>query len=263
VRRVLGVALGIAYVLAIYAFIYLPVVTLMLFSFQEGRVAVPPFRGPSLQWYESLFENERMMTALSNSVVVGLVSATIATLLGFLAAYGVARFRPAAGEALRGFLVAPLAVSYLLIGLGLSLGWTELGVGRSLVLVVIGHVVINLPLAFVVLLSQMSEQQVRLEWAARDLGASDARVLMLVTVPVLSPGILASLALCFTLSWDEFIIALLLTRFDVTLPVEIWSALRTGLDPETNAAGTLVFLLSVGVLVLALAVVARLRRRVL
>jgi spermidine/putrescine transport system permease protein len=260
VRR-LRSALGLAYVAIIFAFIYLPVVTLMLFSFQAGRVAVPPFRGPSLQWYQSLLQNDRMTSALSNSVIVGLVSATIATSLGFLAAYGVARYRPAAGEALRGFLVAPLAVSYLLIGLGLSLGWTELGVGRSLALVIIGHVVINLPLAFAILLSQMSEQQEGLERAARDLGASEPRVLTFVTVPVLLPGILASLALCFTLSWDEFIIALLLTRFDVTLPVEIWSALRTGLDPETNAAGTLVFALSVGVLAGTLAVIARLRRR--
>lgn len=257
----LGTAAGIAYLLLVYAFIYLPIVTLVLFSFQDGRIAVPPFRGPSLRWYVSLFANDRMMSALSNSFVVGLVSAVVATCLGFLAAYGVARFRPAAVEALRGFLVAPLAVSYLLIGLGLSLAWTELGVGRSLTVVVIGHVVINLPLAFAILLSQMSEQHERLERAARDLGASEGRVLTLVTVPVLLPGILAALALSFTLSWDEFIIALLLTRFDVTLPVEIWSAIRTGLDPETNAAGTLVFVLSVGVLAVTVAIVARLRRR--
>jgi spermidine/putrescine transport system permease protein len=80
-------------------------------------------------------------------------------------------------------------------------------------------------------------------------------------VPTLLPGILGAMALSFTLSWDEFIIALLLTRFDVTLPVEIWSALRTGLDPETNAVGTLVFVLSVGLLVVTYAVVTRLRRR--
>jgi spermidine/putrescine transport system permease protein len=257
VRRLVGVV----YLVLVFAFIYLPVVTLMLFSFQEGRVAVPPFNGPSLRWYTSLFENDDMMSALTNSAVVGFVSAAIATFLGFLAAYGVSRFRPAAAEALRGAIVAPLAVSYLLIGLGLSLASAELGVGRSLALVVIGHVVINLPLAFAVLLSQMSEHHERLEQAARDLGASEPRVLAIVTVPVLLPGILAALALCFTLSWDEFIIALLLVRFDVTLPVEIWSAIRTGLDPETNAAGTLVFLLSVGVLIVTLAVVARMRRR--
>ena len=85
-------------------------------------------------------------------------------------------------------------------------------------------------------------------------------MLALITVPVLLPGLLAAFALSFTLSWDEFVIALLLSRFDVTLPVEIWSSLRTGLDPETNAVGTLVFALSVGLLAATYAVVSRLRR---
>lgn len=259
--RRLGLFLGIAYCGAVYLFIFLPVIVLMLFSFQDGMVPVPPFRGPSLRWYDSLFANARMMGALRNSVAVGLASALVATLLGFLAAYGLARYRPAAVRAMRATLMAPLAVSYLVIGLGLSIGSNQLGVGRSLLLVVIGHVVINLPIAFAVILSQMSEHQERLEKAARDLGAGEIRVLALITVPTVLPGILGALALCFTLSWDEFIIALLLTRFDVTLPVEIWSALRTGLDPETNAVGTLVFALSIGLLALTYGLAARLRRR--
>lgn len=259
--RRLGSLAGAAYAIAVYAFIFLPVVVLILFSFQDGVVPVPPFRGVSLRWYESLFANERLMSALRNSGVVGLTSASIATLLGFLAAYGVARYRPAAGRVLRAGLMTPLAVSYLVIGLGLSIGFNELGIGRSLAQVTIGHVVINLPLAFAVILSQMSEEQEHIEKAARDLGASDPLVLALITVPILLPGLLAAFVLSFTLSWDEFVIALLLSRFDVTLPVEIWSALRTGLDPETNAVGSLVFVLSIGLLVATYAVLSRLSRK--
>ncbi len=260
--RRIGALLGYAYLALVYAFIFLPVGALMLFSFQDGLVPVPPFHGPTLRWYATLFADERMMAALRNSVWVGLASSSIATGFGFLAAYGIARYRPAAASAIRAVLVAPIAVSYLVIALGLSIVANEVGVGRSLTLVVIGHVVINLPLAFAVVLSQMSPSQERLEKAARDLGASELRVLALVTVPVLLPGILAAFALSFTLSWDEFVIAFLLTRFDVTLPVEIWSSIRTGLDPETNAVGTLVFLLSVGLLGATLGVLARLRRKV-
>jgi spermidine/putrescine transport system permease protein len=158
---------------------------------------------------------------------------------------------------LRAYLIAPLGVSYLVIGLGLSLTFSELSIGRSLVTVTIGHVVINLPLAFAIILSQMSERQERFERAARDLGAGELQVLGLVTVPILAPGLLAAFLLSFTLSWDEFVIALLLTRFEVTLPVEIWSALRTGLNPKTNAAGTIVFALSFGMLVVTYAVIRR------
>ncbi len=255
--RRLGDAVRFSYVVVVFGFILLPVLTLVLFSFQDGSLAVPPLRGLSLRWYEALFADGRMMAALRNSALVGVVSASISTLLGFLAAYGLARYRPKGTQALRAFLIAPLAVSYLVIGFGLSLTFNQLSVGRSLVTVAIGHVVINLPLAFAIILSQMTEQQERYERAARDLGARESRVIALVTVPTLAPGLLAAFLLSFTLSWDEFIIALLLTRFDVTLPVEIWSALRTGLNPKTNAAGTTVFTLSVGLLVIAYAFISR------
>ena len=98
------------------------------------------------------------------------------------------------------------------------------------------------------------------ERAARDLGAGEAQVIALVTVPMLAPAILAALFLSMTLSWDEFIVAFLLTRFDVTLPVEIWSLLRSGLSPELNAVGSLVFLVSVAAVLAAEALVLARRR---
>lgn len=253
----LGTVLRFSYVLAIFAFILLPVLSLVLFSFQDGTIALPPLRGLSIRWYEALFADGRMMAALRNSAIVGVVSAAVSTVLGFLAAYGLARFRPRGAKVLRAYLIAPLGVSYLVIGLGLSLTFNEVGIGRSLLTAGIGHVVINLPLAFAIILSQMTDQQERYELAARDLGAGELQVLTLVTVPMVAPGMLAAFLLSFTLSWDEFVIALLLTRFDVTLPVEIWSSLRTGLNPKTNAAGTIVFALSIGLLIVTYAFLRR------
>jgi spermidine/putrescine transport system permease protein len=106
-------------------------------------------------------------------------------------------------------------------------------------------VVINLPLTFAIIYASMGAQQQNAERAARDLGAAEVRVILLVSVPMLLPSIAAAFFLAVTLSWDEFIIAFLLTRFDVTLPVEIWSMLRSGLSPRLNAIGSLVFLVSV------------------
>lgn len=113
----------------------------------------------------------------------------------------------------------------------------------------IGHVVINLPLCFAILFAATGSHQVNAERAARDLGASEWQVLRLVAKPMQAPALLAACFLSFTFSWDEFIIAFLLTRFDVTLPVEIWSMLRSGLSPRTNAIGSLVFLVSLGMLI--------------
>jgi spermidine/putrescine transport system permease protein len=180
--------------------------------------------------------------------------------LGFLAAYGLARHVLPGSVWLRGLLVAPITVSTLIVGLGLLIVLTRAGVGLSLWTVGIGHVVINLPLAFAIIYAAMGAQQQNAERAARDLGADEARVVLLVTAPMLAPAIAAAFFLCVTLSWDEFIVAFLLSRFDVTLPVEIWSLLRSGLSPRLNAIGSLVFLVSVAaVLIVELAVLRRRR----
>ena len=122
--------------------------------------------------------------------------------------------------------------------------------------------VINLPLCFAIIYASMGEHQRNAERAARDLGAGEGSVLWLVTAPMLMPAILAAFFLSLTFSWDEFIIAFLLSRFDVTLPVEIWSLLRSGLNPKTNAVGSIVFLVSITlVLVLELTVFRRLSLR--
>jgi spermidine/putrescine transport system permease protein len=233
------------YVALVYLFIFTPVAVLVLFSFQDSLLPIPPFQGPSLRWYEAIFTDFRIMNALGNSLMVGVVSATLSCLLGFLAAYGLARFTVRGSAVVQWLLVAPLSVSYLIIGMGLLITFKTMGIPKSLPAVIIGHVVINLPLAFAIIYSQMGQHQANIERAARDLGAAEWQVLVMITLPLLWPALMASFFLSFTLSWDEFIIALLVSRFDVTLPVEIWSLLRSGLNPKTNAIGSVVFLVSV------------------
>lgn len=246
------------YLVIAFAFIYLPVVTLVLFSFQGSTLPVPPFDGPSLRWYREVLGDDDTTEALVNSLVVAIGSSAVAVTLGFLAAYGLARHVLPGSAFMRGLLIAPLTVSYLIVGLGLLIVITRTGAGLSLVTAGIGHVVINLPLAFAILYASMGAQQEQAERAARDLGANEFQVLMLVTAPMLAPAIAAAFFLSVTLSWDEFIIAFLLTRFDVTLPVEIWSMLRSGLSLRLNAIGSVVFLASVAaVLILELFVLRR------
>jgi spermidine/putrescine transport system permease protein len=233
------------YVAIVYLFIYLPVGVLVLFSFQDALLPIPPFQGPSLRWYEAVLTDFRIMGALWNSLVVAVISSSLSCLLGFLAAYGLARYTVRGAGVVHWLLVAPLSVSYLIIGMGLLITFKTMGIPKSLMAVIIGHVVINLPLAFAIIYSQMGEHQANLERAARDLGAAEWQVLVLITLPLLWPALMASFFLSFTLSWDEFIIALLVSRFEVTLPVEIWSLLRSGLNPKTNAVGSLVFIVSI------------------
>ncbi len=241
---------AICYAVLIYGFIFLPVCVLVLFSFQESRVPIPPFNGPSLKWYEAFLSDRRVTDSLINSIVVAFASSALSTILGFLAAYALARHRILFAGFFQGLLTAPLTVSYLIIAMGLLITFNTLGIPKSLLTIGIGHVVINLPLCFAIIYSQMGAHQANLERAARDLGASEWQVLVLISVPILWPALFASFFLSVTFSWDEFIIAFLVSRFDVTLPVEIWSMLRTGLNPKTNAVGSFVFLVSVAVVFL-------------
>jgi spermidine/putrescine transport system permease protein len=205
---------------------------------------VPPFTGPTLRWYEKVLSDGDLMAALLHSLAVGLGSSAVALVLGFLAAHGLARVHLPGSVWMRGLLIAPMTVSYLIIGLGLLTVFNRLGLPPSLLATGIGHVVINLPLCFAIAYAAMGDQQKSAERAARDLGASEVQVLWHVAAPMLAPSLAAAFFLSLTFSWDEFIIAFLLTRFDVTLPVEIWSMLRSGLSPATNAIGSLVFLAS-------------------
>lgn len=253
--RSLTTVLSALYAGLIYLFIFLPVVVLVLFSFQDGTLPVPPLNGLTLRWYEDVLSDGKLMAALGNSLLVAVLSSALACLIGFLAAYAFARYRLPASALLRGLIVAPMTVSTLIIGLGLLSVLNATGFGLSLLTVGISHVVINLPLCFAVIYASMGGHQVNIERAARDLGAKDWQVMLLVTAPMLMPSILAAFFLSVTFSWDEFIVAFLLSRFDVTLPVEIWSMLRSGLDPRTNAVGSLVFLVSTAfLLVMELAV---------
>jgi spermidine/putrescine transport system permease protein len=253
-------ALAALYALAVYGFILLPVALLVLFSFQGTLFPIPPFAGPSLRWYEAVLSDQRLMPALFNSLVVAVLSSAVAVVLGFLAAWGFARHALPLSGALRALLTLPLTVSYLIIGMGLLIAFNAAGAPKSLLAAGVGHVVINLPLCFAILYSQMGDHQVNVERAARDLGAAEWQVLLLVTAPLLWPAIFASFFLSMTFSWDEFVIAFLLTRFETTLPVEIWNLLRSGLNPKTNAVGSLVFGVSVVLLVLAELVVLGRRR---
>ncbi len=249
-RNRLSGVLSWSYFAVLYGFIFLPVAVLVLFSFQDGALPIPPFNGATWKWYVEIFADEKLMSALGNSLIVAALSSTLACLLGFGAAYGLARYRLPATAFQRVLLTAPMTVSYLIIALGLLFLFNWTGIRLSLWTVGIGHVVINLPLCFAIIYASMGDHQKNIERAARDLGANNLQVMVLITAPMLMPSILAAFFLSLTFSWDEFIISFLLSRFDVTLPVEIWSLLRSGLNPKTNAIGSLVFLVSTLLLIL-------------
>lgn len=217
--------LGI-YTIAYLAFIYGPVMMLPVFSFNESIYVAFPLKGFTLKWYEEMISNPGMLEALTNSLKVGAVVALLSTILGTLAAKAVTRYRmPGRGPVL-GFIMVPLVIPEIIMGIALLVLINTGGVELSLFTIGIGHMLLCVPFSMVVMVSRLEGFDKNLEEAALDLGENPWWVFWRVTFPLAIPGLIASLLLTFTISFDEFILAFFLAGTDVTLPIFIWSQLR-------------------------------------
>jgi putrescine transport system permease protein len=243
-----------------YAFLYIPIVVMVIFSFNASRL-VTVWGGFSTKWYGELLHDEKVLDAAWLSLKVALSSATISTVLGTLAAVVLVRFRRMPGITLfSGMVTAPLVMPEVITGLALlllfvamehTLGWPD---GRSMTTIAIAHVTFSLSFVTVVVRSRLAEMDISLEEAAMDLGARPLRVFLSITLPIISPALLAGWLLAFTLSIDDVVISAFVSGPGATpLPIVIFSKVRLGVSPEINALATIVVAL-VGV---AMAVAGR------
>lgn len=226
------------------AIIYLPIAVMAVFSFNSGRYQTLPFREPTLNWYVQLARDQSFLDGLVNSLVIASGAALLATFLGFLAAYGFHKARLPGKPVLLGLVLAPLVVPLILVGIGMRLQLSALGLQPSLWFVLFGQTVYVLPLAVLNIRARLAHVPASLEEAATSLGASQTRAILEIVAPACASTLLATLLLTFTFAFDEFVIAYFLTNFQITLPIKIWTTLVTGFDPKINAAGTVVFLFS-------------------
>lgn len=231
--------------------IYAPMALVLTFSLNSGRFLTFPLESFSLQWYRLLLADAAFIESLRNSLLLSASVSLIATGVGFLGAYALVRSHFRGKALLTQFSITPLAVPGILLGMALRVYCLRLGWQFSLVTAFLGHLLVALPLALLVLRARILQIPNTLEEAAWSLGARRWRSLVEVVLPLCLPGLIASLLLTFTVSFDEFIIAYLLTQFEITLPIQIWTTLITGFDPTVNAIGTIVFVLSLGVALMA------------
>ena len=239
----LRLGLGIVFTLAAVT-IYTPIIVMAVFSFNSGRYQTLPFREPTLDWYIQLAADTSFIEGLLNSLMIATCAAFLATVIGFLAAYGFQKLRTPGIPVLIGLILAPLVVPLLLVGIGMRLQLTALGLQPSLLYVLFGQTVYVVPLAVLNLRARLTHVPSNLEEAATSLGASRLRAIIEIVAPACTSTLLATFLLTFTFAFDEFVIAYFLTNFQITLPIKIWTTLVTGFDPKINAVGTLVFLFS-------------------
>ena len=240
-----------------YAFLYVPIACLMAFSFNDSSL-MTSWSGFSLRWYVELFQDTALLEAARLSLLIAALTATTAVIIGTWAGYVLARMGRFRGFGLYiGMLSAPLVMPEVVLGISLLLmfvemsrllGWPE---GNGIFTIWVGHVTLCMAYVAVIIQSRVRDLDRSLEEAALDLGASPLKVFFLITVPLISPALLASWLLAFTLSLDDVVVASFLSGPGyTTLPLEVFSRVRLGLKPEINALATL-FMLVVGIVVVA------------
>jgi putrescine transport system permease protein len=241
-------------------FLYLPIVLLVLYSFNASKL-VTVWGGFSSRWYVALFHDEQMLDAIWITLRIGLLSASLATILGTFAAVALTRAGGFRGRLLlSGMIYAPLVMPEVVLGLSLLLLFVSLNLPRGFWTVTVSHATMTLCYAAVVIQARLASFDRSLEEAARDLGATPLRAFFTVTLPNIAPAIAAAWMLAFTLSLDDLVIASFTSGpGSTTLPMRIYSQVRLGVNPEINAVSTLLIgLVAIGV---SLAYILQQRRR--
>jgi spermidine/putrescine transport system permease protein len=242
------------YLLALYA----PIAIVVIFSFNDSIYPAFPLRGFTLQWYETALANKELWRALRNSLLIATTTAVVSTAIGLLAALAVSRYQFHFRKTITLMLYAPLALPTVVAGVALLSLFLLVGVRLSLATVAIGHVLVCTPFAFGVLSSRLEGLNPDFEHASMDLGEGPFFTFWRVTLPLALPGILSSLMLTFTISFDEFILSFFLSSNSPTLPVFMWSQMRfPDRLPMVLALATAVLALSVLLIVLSLAIQGR------
>jgi spermidine/putrescine transport system permease protein len=243
--RIGGGSKGLAlFSLLVFVFLYLPLAIVVLYSFSAPDIARWPIAGYTFDWYGELARDEEIRQALQLSLIIGVVSASVAVVLGTLAALAIDRYEFPGKAALRYAVVLPITLPGIVTGVAMLSFFSLLTWPMSRWTLIIGHATFCIALVLNTVVARLGQLPRNLNEASADLGASPWRTFWRVTFPLIRPGILAGAVLAFTLSFDEVIVSFFLQGREPTLPLLIWGRLRIGLSPEINAAATVIILVS-------------------
>jgi spermidine/putrescine transport system permease protein len=239
-----------AYVVVAFAYLFAPVLSVTLFSFQTGRVQTFPIRGFTLEWYASALTNSAYREGITTSVIVAVCVAVISTVLGFAGAHLLCRRSPRWPLLYSAFVSMPAFIPLVLSGLVLLIYFQKIWIYGSLFGVIAAQACYCSPFAFVVIYLSYQKLNVEVEQAARNLGAEPTTILISIVLPQLYRPLIATLLLTALVSWDEFILAFFVGGFTKTLPTVIYASLATSFDPSINAIGVSVTICSASLLIL-------------
>ena len=233
-----------------FLLLYVPVLVIIIFSFNSNNLMVFPLREFSLQWYRDLFSDRDIIRALRNSVIVGFTAVFFSGILGVSGALALYRYKYRFNNLFKTIINFPLILPGIMTGLSLLIFFNYSGIGLSLLTVIIAHMTFCIPTIFKTVLARLRLLPKNIVEASMDLYASYWRTIIKVILPSIRTSIITGYLLAFTLSFDETLITLLVTGNEQTLPMAIWGMMRRGFSPEVNALATMMFLFSITVAVI-------------
>lgn len=244
-------ASSIIYACLIYIFLYIPIMVVIVFSFNTSKANVN-FEGFTFAWYGKMFENEALIEAFANTVIVAVASTVISTIVGTIAAVGMYRYNFKGKGLIDSLLYIPVVIPEIVLAISLVMMLNIFGITLSMLTVIIAHVTFCLPFVIITVRSRMSGFDKHIEEAAMDLGANRVRTFMKVTLPIIAPGVLAGAMLALSLSLDDVIVSSFTAGSTSMLPIYINGILkRSFISPDVNALSTLMILGTVLIMVLA------------
>lgn len=243
------------YTVAVYLFMFLPVGVVVLLSFNASQFGSFPMEGLSVQWFVRLWENEAIVRAFRISLLLGVLTAAISTVLGVLAALALVRYRFRGKNAITTLLIAPILIPEVVLAVALLLFLRWLSLPRSFALLLLGHVIFTLPFVLLVVQARLVAIKREYEEAALSLGAGPIQTFFAITLPLLMPAVFAGMIFAFTMSFDDITGTMFWKPGGVeTVPTQIFAMLRNSISPEINALGTVMIVMTVAVPVLGMAI---------
>lgn len=219
--------------------LYLPIVLVIVYSFNESKIS-SVWSGFSLKWYETLFRDKAMFEALGNSLVLALSASLAAAVVGTLGAFGFTKVQLRTKSAVEYVSMLPIMIPEIILGMVFMAFFSLLGLPFGMTTLILAHTTFCIPYVYMLVKARLVGMDPSLAEAARDLGAGEARVFFDITLPLLTPAILSGMLLSFAMSLDDVIISIFVTGVNVnTLPIKVYTQIKTGVTPEINALCTL------------------------
>lgn len=243
-KRKVGMFSENIFIVLVHLFLFLPIIVIVLFSFNTAKMNIT-FQGFTTKWYIALFKNKALMEAFFNTLIIAVTSTIASGVIGTLGAVGMNRYKFKGKGIIDALLYIPVVIPEIVLGISLLSVFSLANFNLGLFTIILSHITFSVPFVIITVRARLSGFDKSIEEAAMDLGANRFKTFMKVTLPVIAPGVLSGVMLAFTLSLDDVVISFFTSGpGSNTLPLKIFSMVKTGVTPDVNALSTLIMLVT-------------------